>query len=352
MTFNSISYLQDLPLLILLFAIFFQSATICNRKNITSKKVYDMFQYYLIHYFNFKNAGGFMLVSLLCLIAVLAIVILAAKLKKHYKLNTQDLTPKQIRKLNHIHKVKEISLIESFYEMVFSSTSVLLFLSLYYIIDERIPQAAFYWQKYQNIILLLFLVFSVFMTNWFDILFVPLTAIPTRQRHPCGWSLPFILFWSYYISSSSTMIRTMIHWSCILSHWQSAVSCTLILHWKISKKHCRVSQEICRFWYWWEVIPPSYAGMDSTVDSCWLPMVWSLVRCWRIFLWMYRFLCWIRRGWWNYLFNLLFHFFQYKQVTNYNAHYFQNYDTSNNPSGRIMKGKIRKLFSHINFDPF
>ncbi len=57
-----------------------------------------MFQYYLIHYFNFKNAGGFMLVSLLCLIAVLAIVILAAKLKKHYKLNTQDLTPKQIRK--------------------------------------------------------------------------------------------------------------------------------------------------------------------------------------------------------------------------------------------------------------
>ena len=141
-----------------------------------------MFQYYLIHYFNFKNAGGFMLVSLLCLIAVLAIVILTAKLKKHYKLNTQDLTPKQIRKLNHIHKVKEISLIESFYEMVFSSTSVLLFLSLYYIIDERIPQAAFYWQKYQNIILLLFLVFSVFMTNWFDILFVPLTAIPTRQK--------------------------------------------------------------------------------------------------------------------------------------------------------------------------
>ena len=73
-----------------------------------------MFQYYLIHYFNFKNAGGFMLVSLLCLIAVLAIVILTAKLKKHYKLNTQDLTPKQIRKLNHIHKVKEISLIGIF----------------------------------------------------------------------------------------------------------------------------------------------------------------------------------------------------------------------------------------------
>lgn len=141
-----------------------------------------MIQYYLIHYFNFKNAGGFMLVSLFCLIAVLAIVLIAAKVKKHYKLGTQDLTPKQIRKLNHIHRIKEISLIESFYEMVFSSTSVLLFVCLYYIIDERIPQAALYWQKYQNIILLLFLVFSVFMTTWFDILFVPLGSLSSQQK--------------------------------------------------------------------------------------------------------------------------------------------------------------------------
>ena len=66
--------------------------------------------------------------------------------------------------------------------MVFSSTSVLLFLSLYYIIDERIPQAAFYWQKYQNIILLLFLVFSVFMTNWFDILFVPINCNTNQTK--------------------------------------------------------------------------------------------------------------------------------------------------------------------------
>lgn len=78
-----------------------------------------MFQYYLIHYFNFKNAGGFMLVSLLCLIAVLAIVILAAKLKKHYKLNTQDLTPKQIPELNIPQSKKKSLLIESFYEVLF-----------------------------------------------------------------------------------------------------------------------------------------------------------------------------------------------------------------------------------------
>ena len=46
------------------------------------------------------------------------------------------------------------------------------------------------------------------------------------------------------------MIRTMIHWSCILSHWQLVVSSTLILHSKISETHCKVSQGIYRFLYW------------------------------------------------------------------------------------------------------
>lgn len=151
---------------------------------IYQKKVYNMEQskYYVTHYFNAQNAGGFLIVSLIGLIIVLAIVLIAAKLQKHYKINAKNPTTQELAQINETHKTKVLSRIESFYEMVFSSTSVLLFLSLYYIIDERIPQAAFYWQKYQNIILLLFLVFSVFMTNWFDILFVPLTAIPTRQK--------------------------------------------------------------------------------------------------------------------------------------------------------------------------
>ena len=121
--------------------------------------------------------------------------------------------------------------------MVFSSTSVLLFLSLYYIIDERIPQAAFYWQKYQNIILLLFLVFSVFMTNWFDILFVPLTAIPTRQKASVRLISAFYIIlillyikFIYHDSNYDSLIMYFIHTR------SRPFPRTLILHLKISKK--------------------------------------------------------------------------------------------------------------------
>ena len=49
-------------------------------------------QYYVTHYFNAQNAGSFMAVSLIGLIVVLAIVLLTAKLQKHYKINIENPT--------------------------------------------------------------------------------------------------------------------------------------------------------------------------------------------------------------------------------------------------------------------
>ena len=126
-------------------------------------------QYYVTHYFNAQNAGSFMAVSLIGLIVVLAIVLLTAKLQKHYKINIENPTEVELAQIEQTHKTKVISWIESFYEMVFSSTSVLIFLSLYYVLDERIPQAAYFWNKYQDILLMVFLVCSVFLTFWFDL---------------------------------------------------------------------------------------------------------------------------------------------------------------------------------------
>ncbi len=94
--------------------------------------------------FNAQNAGSFMAVSLIGLIVVLAIVLLTAKLQKHYKINIENPTEVELAQIEQTHKTKVISWIESFYEMVFSSTSVLIFLSLYYVLDERIPQAAYF----------------------------------------------------------------------------------------------------------------------------------------------------------------------------------------------------------------
>lgn len=51
-------------------------------------------KYYVTHYFNAQNAGGFLIVSLIGLIIVLAIVLIAAKLQKHYKINAKIQRPK------------------------------------------------------------------------------------------------------------------------------------------------------------------------------------------------------------------------------------------------------------------
>lgn len=139
-------------------------------------------QYYVSHYFNAQNAGGFLVVSLVGLIIVLAIVLITAKLQKHYKINIQNPTEAEIAEIEEAHKVKVLSWVESFYEMVFSSTSVLIFLSLYYVLDERIPQAAYFWNKYQDILLMVFLVCSVFLTFWFDRIFVHLKVISSEQK--------------------------------------------------------------------------------------------------------------------------------------------------------------------------
>ena len=71
---------------------------------------------------------------------------------------------------------------ESFYELVFSGTSILLFLSLYYIIDERLPQISMYWEKYQDVVLLVFIVLSVFLTSWLDVVLVKLTHLDPEQK--------------------------------------------------------------------------------------------------------------------------------------------------------------------------
>ena len=116
-----------------------------------------MNNYYIAHYFNFENAGIFMLLAFAGLLIVLAIVLGVARMQMHYPLQTEDLSPRRERQIRSFHLAREYNTIESFFEMVFSSTSILLFLSLYYVIDARIPEAAFYWQKYQDFFLLLFL---------------------------------------------------------------------------------------------------------------------------------------------------------------------------------------------------
>ncbi len=125
--------------------------------------------------------GSFLLVSLLGLILVLALVLLIAKLQiqRQLKEETEEKAKKIRRKK---HQRRQYQIVESFYELVFSGTSILLFLSLYYIIDERLPQISMYWEKYQDVVLLVFIVLSVFLTSWLDVVLVKLTHLEPEQK--------------------------------------------------------------------------------------------------------------------------------------------------------------------------
>ena len=74
--------------------------------------------------------------------------------------------------------------IESFYEMAFASTSILLLLSLYYIIGDRINlhTVSKVWKQYKDWVLIGFLLVSMLVDRIFDRVLVPLRYISAQKR--------------------------------------------------------------------------------------------------------------------------------------------------------------------------
>lgn len=74
--------------------------------------------------------------------------------------------------------------IESFYEMAFASTSILLLLSLYYIIGDRINlhTVSKVWNQYKDWVLIGFLLVSMLVDRIFDRVLVPLHYISAQKR--------------------------------------------------------------------------------------------------------------------------------------------------------------------------
>ena len=80
--------------------------------------------------------------------------------------------------------VRPYVFIESFYEMAFASTAVLLLLSLYYIINDRVNLRTVhrFWDNYKDWILVAFLMVSMLLNRIFDRVLVRLRRIDAKQR--------------------------------------------------------------------------------------------------------------------------------------------------------------------------
>lgn len=133
------------------------------------------FQQYVQHYLQWRGVL-MMLVSATAVIAASLLFILAFARKKSVRY-TPDTRRAFVRD-------ETVSQSEKFYELIFSNTSILVFVAAYFMIDyfgvgEQYREL---WDKYNGIILLLFIVVSIVFTSFMDNLIIPLKNVHRGER--------------------------------------------------------------------------------------------------------------------------------------------------------------------------
>ena len=157
---------------------------------------------YIEHYFDMASALPFFLVSLAGLILVMGVILILARIRQELdrhgassataavEANAVDLDAdarphsRARRPLLDPVDTRPYEFIESFYEMAFASTSILLLLSLYYIIGDRINlhTVSKVWNQYKDWVLIGFLLVSMLVDRIFDRVLVPLHYISAQKR--------------------------------------------------------------------------------------------------------------------------------------------------------------------------
>lgn len=157
---------------------------------------------YIEHYFDMASAVPFFLVSLAGLILVMGVILALARIRQELdrrgassvaaasEANATGLDAdgrphsRARRPLLDPVDTRPYEFIESFYEMAFASTSILLLLSLYYIIGDRINLYTVnkVWDQYKDWVLIGFLLVSMLVDRIFDRVLVPLHYISAQKR--------------------------------------------------------------------------------------------------------------------------------------------------------------------------
>lgn len=130
---------------------------------------------YLKHYTTWYKVLGMLLIAAAAIGLCLWIILLTSRKKtlRYTKETRQAFQKDSVRSLS-----------ERFYELIFSNTSVLLFVSLYFMVDYfgigyRYKEI---WAKYNGIILLVFLMASILLISFIDNLIIPLNYVHPGDR--------------------------------------------------------------------------------------------------------------------------------------------------------------------------
>jgi len=136
------------------------------------------FDYYISHYFQMPECLYFFLLALgvlFVLFVILYIYTVIGGIKYHGM------------KRHEYIRIEWHILVERYYEMVFSGTSILFFMDVYYLIDRFVvvePYRSF-WEKYDDFLLLLLILMSCMFNSFLDRVFVRLKFV-TRDEKSSG----------------------------------------------------------------------------------------------------------------------------------------------------------------------
>lgn len=136
------------------------------------------FEYYINHYFSMPQILYFFLLALGVLFVLFVILYIYTVVKgtRYHGMQRHE----YIRIEWHV-------LVERYYEMVFSGTSILFFMAIYYLIDRFVtiePYRSF-WDKYDDFILLVLILLSCAFNSFLDRVFVRLKFV-TRDEKSAG----------------------------------------------------------------------------------------------------------------------------------------------------------------------
>lgn len=130
---------------------------------------------YILHYIELKPMLSFFLISLLLLIACVGVIILCVSLSAH--------TVTQGSKKNYFYN-RSSELVERFYEMIFSGSSILSFLASYYLIERFVTEGAFrtFWDAHSDLLLLGMIITSCLLNTFLDRVLIPLRSIDKEDK--------------------------------------------------------------------------------------------------------------------------------------------------------------------------
>ncbi len=149
---------------------------------------------YIDHYLDWEKAGPFLAFSFAGLVVIIGIILLFVKISGLGKnMADEDGDPDEYEEDEKSRKKKEKQkvyspaerLMERFYSLIFSNTSILFFISAYYLTDRFLqyyPKEWAIWQEYDDFILLAALLASCLLNNILDRIFVRLRTLKNEDR--------------------------------------------------------------------------------------------------------------------------------------------------------------------------